>query len=73
MSNKPIALTEAQQRLLEPYDENLAKTVAKIVGAPCAAGRAIAELVRRREAGEAVGLFKIGNHIFVGPERNPSK
>ena len=68
-----IKLTEAQQRLLEPYDENLAKTVAKIVGAPCAASRALAELVRRREVGEAVGLFKIGNHICVGPERESSK
>jgi hypothetical protein len=61
-------LTEAQRARLEPLDEGVAMRVARIIGAPCAASRALDELRRRRSAGEAVRLFTGGGSIFVGPD-----
>lgn len=66
-------LTEARLARLEPYDEYVAMRVARIMGAPCAASRALAALRRRRSAGEAVRLFTDGEFVVVGPCRADDK
>lgn len=55
--------------------EQLARRVAQVVGPESAAAAAIAELERRRSAGEVVEIFRINGSWIVGPplpqEQNP--
>jgi hypothetical protein len=52
---------------LDETEEVLARRVAKILGSGSAAAAAIAELDRRRAAGEDVALFQLPRRWVVGP------
>lgn len=49
------------------YDEERARKVAYIIGPQSATARALAELERRRKAGEDVCLYRVGCTLIVGP------
>lgn len=52
---------------LVPYSEKHARRVANVLGPSCAAFKALAELERRRKAGENVALFIAPEQFIVGP------
>ena len=52
--------------------ETLARRAAHILGAASGAAKAIAELERRRSAGEAVDIFQHARTWIVGPASVPS-
>lgn len=52
---------------LEPCREDVAELVAQIIGEHSASAVALAELKRRRSAGELVYLWRAGDRLIVGP------
>lgn len=52
---------------LVPFDEGIARRMAHILGDFSAPALAIAELERRRSAGEKVELLRTESSIVVGP------
>lgn len=48
-----------------PYDEAHARRVAWIMGENSAAAQSLAELERRRAAGENVALYRTGSSVLV--------
>jgi hypothetical protein len=52
---------------LEPMSEETVKRLAYIFGDHSAAALALAEMKTRRERGEDIGIFLLGQTIVVGP------
>lgn len=53
--------------ILYPFDESVAKRIARVVGPSGAFALALAELDRRRASGEDVYLFCASSTLVVGP------
>ena len=49
------------------WTERVARSTARIIGSASGAAKALADLERRRAAGEDVAIFREGSMWFVGP------
>lgn len=52
---------------LTPIADDTARRIAHILGGCSAMGQALAEVERRRAAGETVRIYQTGQTILVGP------
>jgi len=57
---------------LIPYDIDIARRCAEILGPSSASSMALCELKRRLALGEDVAMFQAGNNILVGPRTIPA-
>jgi len=60
-------MTDAEAEDFYKAQEDAARRIAHIVGATSAAGAALRDLARRRNAGESVVIFHTGRRWLVGP------